>query len=393
MHNMIHKLTLIIVSWLLLLLPGFADGPAVNSDTYNGQPVGSALSSDDAAGYVNQVVKDWMATKSSTSTTKINSSEVSALAVKIQPLGLTNLLAVYRKTAPDTMYRVNALLNQQDEIERVVVENAVSMTATSSDLDAVLGVYASRPLILDALIDHPEWDSDPRVGNFLATSLDQLNDAYKSSNLAPTRLLELAARNPGQDVQSKLDTVIGDAVSNDANYPNAHLYLNLITIQGLIPSPIVAKHLPDIWVVLSKRAKTPPGDIYNEVAVQDAFVQLQWLLQYGAPWKGNMASAAGALFADQKVKDAVLKMAQAVENGGARVLVPTAACGDKNALKKLAELSHNGGDPKPSGMDRNFGTKYLETVVCKHEGDKLAEIVNHIDDATYDSASCTWTIP
>src|SRR5258708_340123 len=82
----------------------------------------------------------------------------------------------------------------------------------AADIDALLGLYDTRPLVLSVFMDHPEWDSDPRVTDFVSAHLDQLPDAYKQSDIAPTPLLLLAAGNPSSGVQTKLDATVTDAV-------------------------------------------------------------------------------------------------------------------------------------------------------------------------------------
>ncbi len=41
----------------------------------------------------------------------------------------------------------------------------------------------------------------------------------------------------------------------------------------------------------------------------------------------------------------------------------------------------------------NFAKKYLETIICNRAGDKMNNIVDHINDAVYDPASCQWALP
>lgn len=387
------KSLFIILSFLVLAIAaGRADDPVSLADQYNGQPVGPALSPDDANGYVDSVVQAWLTSRPAGGSSKIGPEDLIKLAASIRRLGVTDLVAVYGQTAPDVLYKVNAMMNPQDEIKRAVLEKALGLTATTSDIDALLGLYDSHPLILDVLNDHPEWDADPRVSNFLTTRLDQIPDAYKASDLAPTRLLILAARNASPAVQGKLDSLLTDATGNDSNYPNAHFYLNLVTVYAQNPNPVIAKHLPDIFTVLASRAKTTPSDVYQEVSVLDVFIQFEWTLQYGTSWKGNMAAATAALFSDLKAKDAVLKLASAAGDSGsqgARVLVPAAACGDKKALLKLVDLYH---DSSITEMERNLAKKYLETIVCQRAGDKLPLVVTHVETATYDPATCTWII-
>jgi hypothetical protein len=389
------KLSFIILSLLVLAIAaGLAEDTGSSVDQYNGQPVGPALSPDDANGYVDSVVKNWVASKLPNSNSKIGPEDLIKLVTSIKRLGMADLAAAYGQTAPDVLYRVDAAINPQDEIKRAVLEKALSLTATTSDIDALLGLYDSRPLILDVLNDHPDWDADPRVSNFLTTHLDQIQDAYKASDLAPTRLLSLAARNTSPTVQGKLDSLIADATTNDSNYSNSHLYLNLITVYAQVPCPVIAKHLPDIFAILATHAKSSPSDVYNEVSVRDVFLQLQWALQFGSAWKGNMTSASAALFSDQKAKDAILKLAAAAEDSGfngiasTSVLVPAAACGDKPSLKKLAEICHDS-----NGAISSMAKKYLITINCQSAGDKLPQVIDHIDTATYDPATCTWAIP
>jgi hypothetical protein len=371
----------ILVFFAMVILHGIADDSA---DTYNGQPVDSNLSTDDANAYVDLVVKKWFDSVPSGSIPKIGPQDLIKLATAIRRVGVPDLISAYSHTAPDAAYRMNVELDPQNEIKRAVVEKALSLTATASDIDSLIGLYDTRPLILNVLVDHSEWDSDQRVIDFLVSNLDQINEAYKKSDLAPTRLLQLAARNSAPAVQSKLDAVLTDATQNDGNYPNAHLYLNLISIDTLTPSPTIAKHLPDIFAVLPSRAKSPPSDIYNEISPENVFTQLQL---------GNMATNKPVLFADQKTRDAILKLASAAEDGGfqgARVLVPAAVCGDKKALVKLVDLYH---DSETTEMERNLARKFLETIAYHGAGDKLANVVTQIGTATYDPATCTWTIP
>lgn len=384
---------LVLCLWALAPAIGLADDPSSPSDTFNGQPIGPTLAPDDANGYVDSVVKAWLASRPAGGSSKIGPEDLIKLATAIKRIGVTNLVAAYGQTAPDALYKINAAINPQDEIKRAVLEKALRLTATASDIDALLGLYDSRPLILDVFNDDPEWDADIRVSNFLVTHLDQIQDAYKVSDLAPTRLLTLAARNASPAVQSKLDSLIADATANDSNYSNSHLYLNLITVFAQAPSPVIARHLPDIFTVLASRAKSSPSDVYSELSVRDVFLQLQWALQFGSAWKGNITAASAALFADQKAKDAITKLARAAEDSGfnglapATVLVPAAACGDKAALKKLADLSHD-----PNNNTANTAKKYLATIICPRDGDKMNQIIDHITDAVYDSATCAWTI-
>lgn len=389
------KLPFIILCILALaIMSGIADDQDSSADTYNGQPVGPTLSADDANGYVDSVVKAWLASRPAGGSSKIGPEDLIKLTTVIKRIGMANLVAAYGQTAPDVLYKVGAAMNPQDEIKRAVLEKALSLTATTSDIDALLGLYDSRPLILDVLNDHPEWDADPRVSNFLTTRLDQIPDAYKASDLAPTRLLILAARNASPTVQGKLDSLLTDAAGNDSNYSNSHFYLNLITVYAQAASPVIAKHLPDIFTLLASRTKISPSDIYNEVSMRDVFLQLQWALQYGEAWKGNMATASPALFSDQKTKDAINKLAEVAEDSGFNgitpitVLIPAAACGSKPALKKLADLYHD-----PNSNTANLAKRYLMTILCQRDGDKMSQIVNHIDDAVYDPATCGWTIP
>jgi hypothetical protein len=389
-----NKLLLILSLSILAMDANIADDLGSPTDTYKGQPIGPTLTPDDANGYIDNVVKTWLSTKSPNSSPKIGPEDLIKLASTVKRLGVANLAATYGQTAPDVLCRVNVEMNPQDEIKRSVLEKALSLTATAPDIDTLLGVYDSRPLILDIFNDHPEWDADPRVGNFIVSNLDQINEAYKKSDLAPTRLLTLAARNTSPAVQSKLDSLLTDATTNDSNYPNCHLYLNLITVYAQVSSPVIAKHLSDIFTVLASRAKSTPSDVYKEVSVRDVFLQLQWGIQYGNSWKGNMATASSALFVDQKSKDAILKLAGAAQDSGfnglapTAVLVPAAACGDKPELKKLADLYHD-----PNSNTANLAKKYLMTIICQRDGDRISQIVDHIDDAVYDPATCAWTIP
>jgi len=382
---------LVLCLWALATTISIADDP---SDSFNGQPIGPTLTPDDANGYVDSIVKAWLASRLVGDNSKTGPEDLIKLATAIKRIGVTDLVAAYGQTAPDVLYRVDVAMNPQDEIKRAILEKALSLTATTADIDALIGLYDSRPLILDVVTEHPEWDADPRVSNFLTMRLDQIQDAYKASDLAPTRLLILASRNASPAVQSKLDSLIADATANDSNYPNAHFYLNLITVYAQAPSPIIAKHLPDIFAVLSSRAQSSPSDVYNDVSVRDVFLQLQWALQFGSMWKGNVATASAALFADQKSKDAVLKLAGAAQDSGfnglapTAVLVPAAACGDKPSLKKLADLYHD-----PNNNTAGAAKKYLATVVCQRDGDKMNQVVDHVGDAVYDPAACMWTIP
>jgi len=387
------KLLAVILCLLILgIIVGLADDTGSSADQYNGQPIGPTLPPDDANGYVDSVVKAWLASRPVGGNSKIGPEDLIKLATAIKRIGVTDLVAAYGQTAPDVLYKVDAAMNPQGEIKRAVLEKALSLTATASDIDTLLGLYDSRPLILDVFNDHLEWDADTRVSSFLTTRLDQVPDAYKASDLAPTRLLSLAARNTSPAVQSKLDSLLADATANNSNYPNAHLYLNLIAVFAQAPSPAIAKHLPDIFAILASRAKSSPSDVYSEVSVRDVFLQLQWALQYGEAWKGNITTAAAALFADQKTRDAVTKLASAAENSGfnglapTAVLVPAAACGDKVALKKLAEAS------KQPDNNSAFAKKYLATINWQGTGDKISQIVNHIDDAVYEPTTVTWTI-
>jgi len=363
-------------------------------DQWNGQPVGPNLTPDDASAYVESVLKGWAS--SSDGTSKIRPDDMIKLAAAIKPLGVANLLAAYSHTAPDTEYRSNTQVNPEDEAKRAVLEKALSQSATTSDLDALLAVYDSRPLILSVLSDHPEWDNESKVIDFLAAHLDQLADAYKQSDRAPTTLLVLAARSPAASVQSKLDSVISAATQNDANYSNAHLYVDIIYAYAQTASPTIGKHLPDVFTVLANRAKVAPSDIYNEVAVRDVFNKTWWALQFGK--LGGLSAASTALFADQKSKDAVTKMADEASNDNyngmqaALALVPAAACGNKSALKQVVELGQGSGGG-PSSMNAAFAKKYLDTIKCSASGDRLKQITSHIDDATYDSTTCVWTIP
>jgi len=257
-----------------------------------------------------------------------------------------------------------------------------------------LGLYDAHPLILEVLVEHPEWDSDPRVTDFLVAKMDQISDAYKKSDLAPGYLLTLAARNTSQAVQSKWDSFLTDATTNDSHYPNGHLFVDLVTTYARTGNPVLSRHLSDVFAVLGNRVKSSASDPFNEISSRDFFLQVQWALQFGTAWKGNMTTAAAALFGDQKTKDAVTKLASAAEDSGfnglapTAVLIPAAACGDKAALKKLADLSHDS-----NSNIANSAKKYLATVIYQHDGDQMSQIVDHIDGAIYDPATCIWTIP
>ena len=365
----------------LLTLPvtGLADD---TSQTYHGQPADSTLSADDATGYVDQVVKDWLASQSSSNSPKIGPRDLSKLAAQIKALGMSNLIAAFGKTTPDTAYRMNVPINPQEEIKRSIIEKALSITAGTTDIDALLGLYDTRPLVLSVLMDHPEWDSDPRVTDFISAHLDQLPDAYKQSDIAPTTLLLLAARNPSSSIQTKLDATVADAVGNDGHYPDSHLYINLLTVLSEIPNATIEKHVPDIFTVLAARAKSPLTDVYNDVSPENVFTQLQL---------ANMAINKPTFFADQKTKDAILKLSAAAQDSGfkgARVLIPAAVCGSNTDLIKLA---HDAGGSNLSPMDKNLATKYLASINVPPGLDSTNKIISSGTTAGYDPVKCTWT--
>ncbi len=156
---------------------------------------------------------------------------------------------------------------------------------------------------------------------------------------------------------------------------------------------MIEKHVPEIFTILAARAKSPLTDVYNDVSTENVFTQLQL---------ANMATTKPAVFADQQAKDAILKLAAAAQNAGlqdARVLIPAAACGDKPSLKKLLDLyrnpTSNGTNVSPNGaaMEHNLAKKYLATIVCQRDGDKITQVTDHIDQAVYDPAGCIWTVP
>lgn len=372
-----------------ILAASDAETPA---DTFNGQSVGPDLSADDANAYVDSVVKAQLS-KNGSAGSKLDMNAASGAISDIKRLGIANLVSSYGQTKGDVLYVVDATLDRSDEMKRGILEKALSQSATSADIDALLGLYDAHPLILEVLVEHPEWDSDPRVTDFLVAKLDQIPDAYKKSDLAPGYLLTLAARNTSTAVQSKWDSFLTDATNNDSHYPNGHLFVELVTTYARTGSPIIAKHLSDIFTVLGNRVKSSTSDPFNEISLRDFFLQVQWALQFGTTWKGNITTAAAALFGDQKTKDTVTKLAGEIENNSyngiapTAVLVPAAACGDKAALKKLAELAHD-----PNGNIANMAKKYLTTINCPSASDKLTQVIDHIDAAAYDPALCAWTI-
>ena len=144
------KLPLMILCFLAIAITvGIADEPNSSNDEYNGQPVGPALSPEAANGYVDSVVKAWLDSRPAGGSSKIDPEDLIKLATAIKRLGMANLVAAYGQTTPDMLYKVNAAINPQDEIKRAALEKALSLTATVSDIDALLGLYDSRPLILD----------------------------------------------------------------------------------------------------------------------------------------------------------------------------------------------------------------------------------------------------
>ncbi len=368
-----------------------AADPETSVDTFNGQSIGPGLSSDDANSYVNSLVKKWLDSKGE-GYPKIDQREVGPMASTVKSLGMANLLACYNQTKGDILYVVNATRDPADEVKRSVLETAMSRTATASDLDAILKTYDAHPLILEVLVDHVDWDSDARVSDFLVAQLDLIPEAYKKSDMAPGYLLTLMARNPSPAVQSKWDSFLNDLTTNDAHYPNGHVYVDLIRTYAQSGNPVIAKHLPDIFTVLGNRIKPTVSDPYTDISTQTLFVQLNAALRVGLAWKNNSSAAATALFSDEKSREVVLKLAKDSEDSNYNgvteldVLVPAAACGDKASLKKVADASTQ------SGGASFLAKSYMTTVVYKGPGDNKSQAVTHIDEAVYDPATAIWTI-
>src|ERR1700677_3798129 len=144
-----------------------AADPDSSDDTYNGQPIGTAMTTDDAGAYIDSIVKTWLNSAPSGGTPKFGPEDMARLSGEAKRVGMPNLLAAYGKTAPDTAYHMNVTAVPQNEITRSVIEKAISLIATPSDLDSILSVYDQRPLILAVLNDHPEFDGDSHVTDFL----------------------------------------------------------------------------------------------------------------------------------------------------------------------------------------------------------------------------------
>jgi hypothetical protein len=393
-----------LISILNLCLLAFATSPASaqnepNSslETDQGRPVGPGSSPDEANGYVDNCIHDWFAQKLPDRSPKINPQEMIQLATGIKRLGVTNLIAVYGQTKPDIAYRMNAEYNPQDEMKRAVLEKALSLSATDGDISNMLALYDKTPLILSVLVDHTEWDSNPHLVDFLITQLDQIPAAYSKSDLAPTRLFELAARNTTPAVVSKFDSFIVDIVQNANNYPNGHVYLGLIatycevTNTNQANNATIQKHLPDIIAAMVQKAKTETSDPYTDITAGNIF----------GLFFANLAIKQPSLFAAQSTKDAINKLVDDADNSDtatANAYIVSAVCGSKSALRKLADKYNSPEDnastaPGFIASQRNLIKAYLSTINCQLDGDKLKETTDHASLAIYDPVKCTWTIP
>lgn len=105
------KLPFIILCLLILgIAVSLADDPGNPADTYYGQPVGPSLSTDDANGYVDNVIKAWLTSRPAGGSSKIGPEDLNKLAGIIKRIGIANLVAAYGQTAPDVLYKVNVVI-------------------------------------------------------------------------------------------------------------------------------------------------------------------------------------------------------------------------------------------------------------------------------------------
>jgi hypothetical protein len=387
----IHLITILTLCLLgLLTSPATAQNePNSSLETDQGHPVGPGSSLDEANGYVDNCIHDWFAQKLPDRSPKINPQEMIQLASGIKRLGVTNLIAVYGQTKPDIAYRMNAEYNPQDEMKRAVLEKALSLSATDGDISNMLALYDKTPLILEVFVDHPEWDSNPHLIDFLVTQLDQVPTAYRKSDLAPTRLFALAARSKDANVSNKFDSFLTDVTQNSTSYPNAHVYLGLTTTYYETTDPVIEKHLPNILETMAERAKPTASDPYTDITAGNVF----------SLFVADVAIKKPSLFAAQSTKDAFNKLVDAADNSAnVKAYIIAAICGDKDALRKIAD-KYNDQDtsastaPAFAASERNLAKKYLESIDCQLDGDKFKETTDHASLAVYDPNTCMWTIP
>lgn len=385
-----------LITILTVCLVGLLTSPATAQNApnppqseYQGHPVGPTMSPDDANSYVDSLVHDWFMLKLPDRNPKINPQDMVQLASGIKRLGVTNLIAVYGQTKSDIAYRMNAEYNPQDEMKRAVLEKALSLSATDGDISNVLALYDKTPLILEVFVDHPEWDSNPHLIDFLVAQLDQVPTAYRQSDLAPTRLFALAARSKDANVSNKFDSFLTDVSQNSTSYPNAHVYLGLTTTYYETSDPVIEKHLPNILETMAERAKPTASDPYTDITAGNVF----------SLFMADVAMKKPSLFAAQSTKDAFNKLVDAADDSAnVKAYIIGATCGNQNALRKLADKYNNpdaGVSTAPgfAASERNLAKKYLESIDCQLDGDKLKETADHTSLAVYDPVKCTWTIP
>ncbi len=313
-------------------------------------------------------------------------AQVSERAQALKPLGVANLLACLEKSPLDTVNRKNADQPAPEAtIKRKVTVKALSLIAAAADIPALVAGYEQQPFVLAVFYDHPEWDSDSAWTTFLASSLDNIRSVYEKSDATARLLILLVARSPNPDVQTKLDGLTSNATTNDGAYPNAHLFADLVYSGLSYPKSSIAKHWPDLFVVLVNRAQTQSEDPYNSITPLEAL---------GQGILSTKVTEDPGILADAKTKDAVIKLSQALVSNGVGSptvgLIPAAAAGDKSSLSALAALCR---DASPSTKaQQDAARRYLLTVSYAGQGDKLTQVLSHIDTANYDPATCRWTV-
>ena len=385
------KTILLILSLLALTLPAVYADPGDPAATYQGQPVGPNLSPEDAVAYFNQMLDSWFAFQLPNRSPKMDPETVLKFAGTARRLGIANLAAVFSHTAPDSEYKPDAgPFDPKDATKRLIAEKAISMAAEPSDVPALVALYDERPLILEVFADHPAWDTDEHLTDFLATEIPQIKEAYRKSDEAPIYLLELAAESKNPQVQSAFNDLLTDATTNDGDYRNAHLYIGLLEANNASPGSPIAAHLGDIYTVLAHRVKDDPSDVYNDVAPKEIF----YLMTVSNPAVTNPL-----MFANDKIRTAMLKLSAAAQDSNftdPSALMAAAASGSKPALVKLAEY-YDGKDDSANGVQDSFfksqAKAYLATITVLRDGDKLDQVVKHVDDCIYNPATATWTLP
>jgi hypothetical protein len=396
-------------------------------DTFNNQPIDpSSTTASDVMRYVDQEMqaRDKLPTQGMSNPAQFVSHSLTlAMARAVTKFGAANLLEAYRRGPnPQVHYTsANGMIDNSFYLQscelRIILEGLV-LAVTDDDLPKLLDLANTDPNILSVVLSKDTWRSDPRVQALVLATLDATEPdkcptftpdmvAYAASSAVPEIQNKLAGRLQGwlDDVKDLAE----DGSASDQDSPSSKqvearlLDSTMIACLAIPNSPCVA-----IFPAFATARK----DVASRVIINPL---TQELMKHPEGFASAPVSEGALIFTQSRNWN---------DGPAADRDFLAAGAGDKNSFKELvqayAELypaaggfirpdqtdqenpppmkPANAASPLFSGAAAMFaprmismcGKSLMQIIIYKGNGDKLAAVVRHLDDAVY--AKGQWTV-